>query len=100
MSARRAATIALAVLLVAALAGVRTILGALYDGTVYSDRSGVGWQDDPTLRDMAFRQLLFTVGLPALSVLAAATAFALVVVGARLVAERWVEREDEPSDAR
>lgn len=92
MTARRAAIIALVVLLVAALAGVRTSLGVLYDETVYSGRAGVGWEDSPMLREMALRQVLYSIG-PALTLLAAASAFALAVIGARTIAERWIERD-------
>ncbi|WP_308798526.1 hypothetical protein [Agromyces silvae] len=90
MNTGRIATFALAVFAVAGVVGTVAVWQA-------GNASAVLWSGrepgDAALMAFALLQISYGLGLPAFATLAAASAFALVVIGARAVSVRWVERE-------
>lgn len=98
MSAARVAMIALAALAIGGFAALQTVATAMGDFTGF--QFGPDGPDDDQLRAMAWYELGYSVALPGLGTLAVASAFALAVVGARVLARRWLEGDRHEADDR
>lgn len=96
MIARRVATAALAVLVLAGVGGMILVWEAGNAGAMQWSGREPG---DAALTAFALLQMSYSVGLPALAMTTAASAFALVVIGARVAAERWNEHESRAHES-